>query len=67
MAKINLDLKGTHCKSCKMVIEDVLGDLGATDVQVTVDEKNQTGKVSCEFDDKKKVIEAIQKEGYRVV
>lgn len=67
MAQINLNLKGTHCKSCKMVIEDVLGDLGAMDVHVEINEKEQTGTVSCEFDDKKKVTEAIQKEGYKVV
>ena len=67
MTKINLNLKGTHCKSCKIVIEDALGDLGATNVHVEINEKEQTGKVSCEFDDKKKVVEAIQKQGYKVV
>jgi len=67
MSKIDLNLKGTHCKSCKLVIEDVLGDLGATHVRVEINEKEQTGKVSCEFDDQKKIVEAIQKEGYTVV
>ena len=67
MAKINLNLKGTHCKSCKMVIEDVLSDLGATDIHVEINEKEQTGTVACEFGDQKKVVDAIQKEGYTVL
>ncbi len=68
MAKINLSLKGTHCQSCKMVIEDVLSDLGATSVNIEINEKAQTGKVSCQFSgDKKQVVEAIEKEGYTVL
>ena len=67
MAKINLTVKGMHCKSCKMLVEDALQELGAKDISVTVDEKKQIGKVSCDFADKTKIIAAIENEGYNVV
>ncbi len=68
MTKIELNIEGVHCKSCKMVIEDNLQELGATDIHVTVNEKKQTGTVSCEYDkDKIDIINVIKKEGYKVV
>lgn len=58
--KINLNIEGMHCNSCKVLIEDALGELGAKDIKVEI------GKVSCDFRDKNAVIRAIEKEGYKV-
>ena len=63
--KINLKIKGMHCKSCKMLIEDALDDLG---VKSNVD--NEKGTATIEFDENKisadKIKKAIEKEGYKV-
>ena len=63
--KINLKIKGMHCKSCKMLIEDALEDLG---VKSNVD--NEKGTATIEFDESKiteeKIKDAIKKEGYQV-
>ena len=68
MGKIQLNIEGVHCKSCKMVIEDNLQELGASNIHVTVDEKKQTGTVSCDYTkDKLDIVNAIKKEGYKVV
>ncbi len=68
MTKIQLKIEGVHCNSCKMVIEDNLQELGATNIHVTVNEKKQTGTVSCDYNkDKMDIINAIKKEGYKVV
>lgn len=60
---ITLTVKGMHCKSCKMLIEDELEDLGAENVNVSVDETTQTGTVRCEYPDKDVVVKAIQELG----
>ncbi len=68
MAKLQLNIEGVHCKSCKMVIEDNLQELGATNIKVTVDEKTQKGTVACDYaGDKLDIVNAIKKEGYKVV
>ncbi|MBI5073173.1 heavy-metal-associated domain-containing protein [Candidatus Woesearchaeota archaeon] len=68
MAKINLNIEGVHCNSCKMIIEDNLKDIGAKNVHVTVDEKTQKGTVACDYaGDKLDVVNAIKKEGYKVL
>ena len=58
--KINLKIKGMHCKSCKMLIEDALEDLG---VKSNVD--NEKGTATIEFDESKiteeKIKDAIRK------
>ena len=63
--KINLKIKGMHCKSCKMLIEDALDDL---DVKSEVD--SEKGTAAIEFDESKiteeKIKKAIEKEGYKV-
>lgn len=63
---ISLNVNGMHCNSCKILIEDALSEIGATNIKVEVDEKKQMGKVSCDYTDKGKVIEAIKREGYTV-
>ncbi len=68
MTKIQLNIEGVHCTSCKMVIEDNLQELGAKDIHVAVDEKKKTGTVACEYDgDKLDIINSIKKEGYKVL
>ena len=67
MPKINLDVRGMHCKSCKMLIEDALDEMGAKNIKVSVDEKKKTGEVSCDHASKEEVISAIEKEGYVVI
>ena len=63
--KMNLKIKGMHCKSCKMLIEDALDDLG---VKSNVD--NEKGTAVIEFDESKITLEEIEKvivkEGYQV-
>ena len=67
MTKNNLNVTGMHCKSCSLLITGVLEDLGASDISVKLDEKTQIGKVSFEYSgNQKKVIEEIEKEGYKV-
>ena len=68
MTKIHLNIEGVHCKSCKMVIQDNLQELGAKDIHVTVDEKTQKGTVACDYSgDKLDIVNAIKKEGYKVL
>lgn len=66
MKKLQLTVEGMHCKSCGMVIEDNLKEVGVDKVSVSPDDK----KVSVEFDEKKvdlrKIKQAIEKEGYKV-
>ncbi|MEK6947192.1 MAG: heavy-metal-associated domain-containing protein [Nanoarchaeota archaeon] len=66
MGKIKLNVTGMHCRSCKMLIEDILADLGAKNIEIEVDEKKKLGRISCDFDDQKKIVQAIKNEGYGV-
>ena len=56
--KTFLTVKGTHCESCKVLIEDVLKDIGGV-ASATVDFK--TGKTEIEHS-KKLDMENIRKE-----
>lgn len=67
MVAHTLKVKGMHCKSCKMLVEEALQDIGAKNISISVDEKKQEGKVEAEHADRKKIIAAIEKEGYKVV
>lgn len=68
MTKIQLNVEGVHCKSCKMVIENNLEERGATNIHVVVDEKKQTGTVACDYTGNQiDIINAIKKEGYNVL
>ena len=67
MAKISLKVKGMHCKSCDMLIKDVLSDI---DGVKKVDSSFSKGLVDVEFDEKKTNVvtikKAIEGEGYTV-
>lgn len=68
MTHIQLAIEGVHCKSCKMIIEENLQELGAKKIAVTVDEKTQKGTVACDYSgDKMDIVNAIKKEGYKVL
>lgn len=49
-----------------MLIEDILSDLGAKNIEIEVDEKRKLGRISCDFGDQEKVVQAIKNEGYGV-
>jgi len=62
--KINIKIKGMHCKSCTMLVTDALEDINVkSDVKV--------GEASLTFDDSKVSMEqikaAIKQEGFEVV
>jgi copper chaperone len=65
MKKVTLKIKGMHCKSCEMLIEDALEDI---QVKGKVDSKK--GLAIVEFDESKVSEEKIKKtivgEGYKV-
>ena len=68
MEQLKLKINGMHCKSCKMLIEDVMEDLSSEVISFNVDEGKQEGilevKTDASFDDLKS---AIEKEGeYKV-
>ena len=67
MSKHTLNVKGMHCNSCKIIVEEALQDIGAKNISIAINEKRQEGKVSAEYADKEKVIAAIEKEGYKVL
>ena len=50
MSKHEFVVKGMHCKSCRMLVEDILEDAGATNIKVDLDEANKKGAVSFESD-----------------
>jgi len=68
MKKIELKIKGMHCKSCVMLVKEALTDVkGVKEASVDLQKNNAI----VEFDEKlvkeKQLIEAIEKEGYKVV
>lgn len=66
MKTIELKIKGMHCPSCKMVINDILDDLGVE--KSTVDSKKGTAII--DFDENKitqdQIKKDIEQEGYEV-
>lgn len=66
MKKTTIEIKGMHCKSCEMLIEEALSGLGVA--KCTVD--SSEGVAVLEFDEKKvdlaKIKKAIEAEGYKV-
>jgi len=65
--KSTIIVKGMHCKSCDMLVEDSLGDLSGVK---SVKSDYKLGKVIVEFDEKKvsldKIKSTIVEEGYKV-
>ena len=67
MKKITLNITGMHCKSCRMLLEDSIGDLkGVASVNVSVEK----GTALIEFDESavalKQIKQAIEQDDYKV-
>ena len=67
MKKLSLTVNGMHCKSCEILIKDVLEETPGVK-EAIVSEKSKNVKV--EYDEskinEKKIKELIKKEGYEV-
>ena len=67
MKRIEMDVKGMHCPSCKLLIQDCLEELEGVK-NIVVSEKE--GKVSLEYDttklDEKKIQKTITDQGYTI-
>ena len=68
MKKVELKIKGMHCKSCVMLVKEALTDIkGVKDASVDLQKNNAV----VEFDEKlvkeKQLTDAIEKEGYKVI
>jgi copper chaperone CopZ len=67
MKKIKLDVKGMHCKSCEMLIQESVYEVNGI-INVKADHKK--GYAEITFDESKadesKMKDAIRKEGYDV-
>ena len=67
MKTITITIKGMHCNSCKMLIEDALEDLGTIKANVDM----TTNTVIITFDEKKLTLSQIKDsiigEGYKLV
>lgn len=65
MKKQTITIKGMHCKSCELLLTDVLGELpGMNSAAVSLAKNNAV----VEYDEKrlteKQIKDAIKKEGY---
>ena len=67
MVKHVFVVAGMHCKSCKILVNDALQDIGAKNITIVIGEKKQLGNVSFEHGDKEKAIKSIENEGYKVI
>ena len=67
MNKINLVIKGMHCKSCEMLIKDELIEAGVKDCIID----HKSGRAAIIFDksklDLKQIKSVIESNGYKVV
>lgn len=64
--KIKLKVKGMHCPSCEILVNEALEDLG-----VKSESSHKAGTVEAEFDETKvspeQIKRAIKDEGYEVI
>ncbi|MEK6942859.1 MAG: hypothetical protein AABX00_02245 [Nanoarchaeota archaeon] len=67
MTKYNISIQGMHCKSCKMLVDDILCDSGAKSIKIEVDDKKKIGKASFEFSGNfNELKKEIESNGYKV-
>jgi len=66
MKTILLEIEGMHCRSCEMIVQDELGDIG-----VESKASHESGEIEVTFDETKNSIDEIkkiiEKEGYKVL
>lgn len=55
-----MKVKGMHCKSCEMLLEDSLKEKGATKVSVSY----KTGELEVEGLSKEDIEKVVKEEGY---
>ena len=61
-------VKGMHCKSCEMLIKDGVGELdGVEKVDVSLAKNTVTVEYDASIITTKKLVDAIEAEGYTVV
>ena len=67
MKTVEINVKGMHCRSCEMLVEDALEDIGVDESKAGFTEN----KVKVRFDEEKidesSVRKVIEDEGYEVV
>jgi copper chaperone CopZ len=64
MPELKFTMKGTHCKSCKMLIEDVLEEMNIKVVSIEINEAKKEGRLIVNTEvDPQKIIDTIQAEG----
>jgi copper chaperone CopZ len=60
-------IKGMHCKSCEMLIQESLEDIGVKVKSIS----HTDGTINIDYDEKKmneiQIMDVIKKEGYKVV
>jgi mercuric ion binding protein len=66
MKTVKFKVSGMHCRSCEMLIVDVLNEMGTESAEA----HHKKGEVVVRFDDNKirieDIMKAIKKEGYEV-
>jgi len=64
MSEKKFVIKGMHCKSCSMLIEDILEDMDIKVKSLTVDDDKKEGTLLIDTDqDPNKIKETIEAEG----
>ncbi|MFH1316496.1 MAG: heavy-metal-associated domain-containing protein [Candidatus Woesearchaeota archaeon] len=67
MKNLNIKIKGMHCHSCEMLIEDSLGESGYIE---NINISHEKGTLSLDYDESEitedEIKEIIKKEGYEV-
>ncbi|PIN87302.1 hypothetical protein COV19_00260 [Candidatus Woesearchaeota archaeon CG10_big_fil_rev_8_21_14_0_10_44_13] len=66
MKKLEFNVEGMHCRSCGMIIEENLKDIGVDKAEVS----QEKGRVIVTFDESKvnpaQIRKAIEKDGYKI-
>ena len=67
MKQVELKIKGMHCKSCSIIVQEAVADVKGVKT-VAVDLEKAKAKIS--YDEtivkEKQLVDAIEKEGYKV-
>lgn len=68
MSHMQIKVKGMHCPSCKMLIEEELEDAGCTNIKTDLNTESQIGEISFNTElQKEKITKIIQDQGdYKV-
>ena len=65
MKKVELNIKGMHCKSCTVLVQEALADVkGVKTVAVDLQKEKATVSYDELLVKEKQLIDAVRKEGY---